>query len=169
MSLVSGMISKLRTLNIGYRMLVSAFFGALISLVCFSFYFVTLGRARGPNPDLYLQDINVLEMFIGIAATAFPVMLFVGGPLVTIALLVGFIFRKSIAKRPAIWCLAAPVAAWILVGGVFSLSGDFRFDYDTFFNRFSRKLLDDLAVWVLLGCIPPTAVFYWLTTSHPKP
>ena len=116
-----------------------------------------------------LQDANIFEIIIMIGSYAALIMLVLGVPLFLLALLMGHMFEEKIERRPAVWCFAAPVVAWILVTAVFTVLRFAGLDFAALSMRFLGGLTDGEALSVLLGCIPPAAIFYWLTVSQPKP
>lgn len=163
------MISGLSKLKIGGRMLFSAIIGVRISLLALSLFLVCADVATTPDHIAFERALELLVRLAKVFPILVLVTLLLAAPLFLIALFLGLLFENSIEKYPAIWSLTAPATAWLLVSAVFSLPGHgSRFHLDRFIDEMSRMLRDDVSILVLLGCIPPAAVFYWISRHRQR-
>lgn len=144
-------------------MLIAALWGGVISLAVFYAVLVVADLLRTRNPDLTGQAIKHISILAGTVPFVVVVAVFLGSPLVILALLIGHIFRNSIETYPAIWCVAAPTTVWVSISALASLSGRYRFVPDIFFDRFPQILMHEISIAILLMCVPPAALFYWFT------
>ena len=141
------------------RVLFSAFFGIFITtgLVLPAMEeaarYLRTGGAGG-----FRRDSGEL---IGQGADLFLLALLITAPLVVVSVAVALLFRSSIEKHPARWCIAAPIIIWVFAS--FMLAPDSGVGGGGPSRHSMWTVLSDPGTLLFLyGPVPSSIIFYWL-------
>ena len=157
------MLVRIRAWPIGVRVLIAAVFGVLIAVTLIFPVILAVSQYYEDGVDYLLRDGNLIGL-MSRGPGLFPLAILAASPLIAFSVVTGWVFRRSIERRPAVWCLAAPLVLWLLVCVTMAATFDgLNLRIGVFVRNLETTILMIPNLLFLFGPMPAAAIFYALT------